>query len=194
MAVVSAAITGAILSAGQGNFPGSQNLARVASAVGRTLPLWLPLLTNVNVVGVTSGVAGVGTVNGKLFVSGGAALVVASLRQAGLGGPTATGLGLAVGTGVSAVLNSSAQYLGVSFGVGVGADASKVSFTNSATLIPLLLSNLRAAGVQGPQGPQLATGLGRGIAQLVQTGFGFGAVVGVPSPVGAVSTSLSTVL
>lgn len=190
---MSAAITGAILSAGQARFPGSQNLPRIAAAVGRSVPLWLPLLANVTTQGVTVGVAGAGAVNGKLFVSGGAALVVSALRQAGMIGPAATGLGLAVGSGVSTVLNASAQYLGTSAGVGVGTDASKVSFTNSATLITLLLANLRAAGVRGPQGPQLATGLGRGIAQLVRTGFGFGAVVGSPSPVAAVSTSLSTV-
>jgi hypothetical protein len=193
MAVVSAAITGAILSASQGGFPGSQNLPRIATAVGRSLPQWLPLLTNVTVLGVATGVAGVGAVNGKLFVGGGVPLVVAALKQAGLAGPTAVGIGTAVGAGVSSILNSTAQYVGASPGVGVGADASKVSFTNSATLIAVLLSNLRAAGVSGPQGPQLATGLGRGLAQLVQTGFGVGGVVGLPSPVSAVSTSISTV-
>lgn len=193
MAVVSTAITGAILAAGQARFPGSQNLPRVASAVGRSVPLWLPFLANVTVQGVTVGVAGAGTVNGKLFVSGGAGLVAAALQQAGMVGTSSVGLGLAVGTGVASVLNATAQYTGISAGVGVGADTSKVSFANASSLIAILLPNLQAAGVRGPQGPQLALGLGRGIAQLVQTGFGFGGVVGSPSPVPAVSTSINTV-
>lgn len=193
MAVVSAAITSAILAASQGPFPGSQNLPKIASAVGRSLPLWLPLSTNVLAQGVTSGVAGVGTVNGKLFVSGGAGLVVAALAQAGLVGPTGIGIGTAVGTGVASVLNASAQYIGASPGVGVGSDVTKVSFTNGATLIGLLFPNLQAVLVRGPLSSQLATGLGNGIAQMMSTGYGFGGVVGSPSPIPAVSTSLNTV-
>lgn len=194
MAVVSAAITSAILAAGQGIFPGSQNLPRIATAVGRSLPTWLPVPTNVLVQGVTTGVLGGGTVNGKLFVTGGAALVVAGLAAAGMTGPAASGLGTAVGSGVASVLNSTAQYTGSSPGVGVGSDVSKISLSNSGTLIAILLGNLQGAGVNGPLASQLATGLGTGIARIVQTGFGFGGVVGSPSPIPAVSTSLSTVL
>jgi hypothetical protein len=194
MAVVSAAITSAILAAGQGIFPGSQNLPRIASAVGKSIPSWLPLPTNVLVQGVTTGVLGGGTVNGKLFVTGGAALVVAGLASAGMTGPAASGLGAAVGSGVASVLNSTAQYFGSSPGVGVGSDVSKVSLSNSATLIGILLGNLQGSGVNGPLASQLATGLGTGIAGIVQTGFGFGGVTGSPSPIPAASTSLSTVL
>lgn len=193
MAVVSAAITGAIIAAGQATFPGSQNLPRIASAVGKTLPSWLPIPTNVLAQGVTVGVAGAGNVQGKMFVLNGAALVVAGLNQAGINGPAAQGLGTAVGSGVASVLNSSLQYSGTSPGVGVGSDSSKVSLSNSATLIALLLTNLQASQVNGQQAPRLATGLGTGISNLVQTGFGIGGVTGSPSPVAASSTSVSLV-
>lgn len=193
MAIASAAVTSAILAVAQGPFPGSQNLPRIASAVGRSLPIWLPLPTNVLVQGVTAGVAGVGSVNGKLFVAGGAGLVIGALAQAGLTGPTGTGIGTAVGTGVVTALNSSAQYTGISAGVAVGTDTSKVSLANSASLTAILLPNLQAAQVNGPLASQLARGLGAGIAQLLFTGFGVGGVVGAPSPISTVSTSINTV-
>lgn len=193
MAVVSAALTSAIITAGQAVFPGSQNLPKIASAVGKTLPIWLPLPSNVFAQGVTVGLAGAGTVQGKMFVLNGAALVVAALNQAGVNGPSAQGLGTAVGSGVASVLNAALQYSGVSPGVGAGTDFSRVRLANSGTLIPLLLANFQAAQISGQQGPRLATGLGRGIANLVQTGFGFGGVAGVPSPIPAVSTSFSLV-
>jgi hypothetical protein len=193
MAVTSAAISSAIIAAGQAIFPGSQNLPRIASAIGKTLPQWLPIPTNVLVQGATVGVAGVGTVNGKLFVLNGVALVTAGLNAAGINGPSAQGLGTAVGSGVSSVLNSSLQYSGTSPGVGTGADTSKISLANAGTLIPLLLTNLQASQINGQQAARLATGLGNGIANLVQTGFGFGGVTGSPSPVAAVSTSVSLV-
>jgi hypothetical protein len=193
MAVVSAALTSAIIAAGQAIFPGSQNLPRIASAVGKSLPQWLPIPTNVLAQGACVGVAGAGTVQGKLFVLNGAALVVAGLNQVGINGPSAQGLGTAVGSGVASVLNSSLQYSGTSAGVGVGADTSKVRRSNSATLVGILLTNLQAAQVNGQQAPRLASGLGIGIANLVQTGFGFGGITGSPSPVPAVSTSISLV-
>lgn len=193
MAVSSAAVTSAILSSGQGVFPGSQTLPRIASAVGKTLPQWLPVPTNVLAQGSCVGVAGVGTVQGKLFVLNGAALVIAGLNQAGISGPSAQGLGTAVGSGVASALNASLQYRGASPGVGSGIDVSKVSLSNVGTLIGLLLANLQAAQVNGPQAPRLASGLGIGIANLVQTGFGFGGVSGAPSPIPAVSRSISLV-
>jgi len=115
------------------------------------------------------------------------------VNQVGINGPSAQGLGTAVGSGVASVLNSSLQYSGTSAGVGSGSDTSKISLSNSATLVGILLSNLQASQVNGQQAPRLASGLGLGIANLVQTGFGFGGVSGSPSVVPAVSTSVSLV-
>jgi hypothetical protein len=193
MAVVASAISGAILGNGQGIFPGSQTLPRIASAVGTSVVSWLPIPTNVLVQGATSGLVGAGAVSGKLTFTGGVGLIISGLTQAGVVGPSARGLGTAVGAGLAQVLNSSSQYSGTSAGVGSGTDTSKISVANSATLIPILLGNLQAAGVRGPQTSRLATGLGVGIAQLVRTGVGFGGVTGPAGSIPAVGTSVSLV-
>lgn len=190
MAVTSGAITGAIIAAGPS---GSQVLPLIASAIGRSLQAWLPLPVNVRVQGVTSGLAGSGVVTGKMaFLSRGQ--VLSGLRAAGAAGPSALSLGQAVETGVTSVLNSSAQYLGTSVGVSSGTDISKVALSNQASLTALLAANLPAAGVAGLNSPALALGFGIGLASLVQTGFGFGGVAPtVPAPSPAAGTSLSTV-
>lgn len=193
MAVTTPALTSAIIAAGQATFPGSQNLPRIASAVSKSVVSWLPSPLHVLVQGVTVGVAGAGAVNGKLGVLNGVALVVAGLNGAGINGPSAQGLGTAVGSGVASVLNSSLQYVGTSAGVGVGSDTSKVILANGALLSGILLANFPAAQINGQQAARLSQGLGIGIGNLVATGFGAGGVTGSPSPVAAVSTSISTV-
>ena len=192
MAVTSAAITTAIIGVSNATFPGSQSMPKIASAVGKSMVVWLPLFFNVLAQGVSVGTAGAGSVNGKMFFvpNGG---TVASLKAAGIKGPNATGLGTSVENGVALVLNASAQYTGFSVGVGVGGDVTKVSFVNSATLIGILIPNLKAAGINGPLTAQLGTGLGNGLATLVNTGFGFGGVAGPPSIIPAVGSSISLV-
>jgi hypothetical protein len=193
MSVIPVAITGAILAAGQATMPGSLNLPRIATAVGNSVTAWLPFPTNVLSNGVTSGTAGAGVTTGKMvFVPAGQ--VTSSLLGVGLIGPTAPLLGQAVETGVSTVLNSSAQYIGTSIGVALGTDTTKVSLSNPGTLIAILTPNLAGVAIAGLTAPQLAVGLGTGIALLVQTGFGFGAVAPVtPGPAPAIGTSISTV-
>jgi len=187
-------IINAILLAGQGTFTGSTVLPRIASAVGSSIPSWIPVPTNVTVQGNTVGVAGAGTVNGKLFFVGqGAALMIAGLSSAGLTGTSATMLGTAVGNGVYLSLNSLAQYTGTSAGVGVGADASTIPNANEATLLPILQANLAGQTILGQNSAQLAQGLSRGIADIVKTGVGVGGVTGSPSIVAATSTSVSVV-
>jgi len=174
-------------------FAGSSVLPRIASAVGRSIPAWIPIPTNVFVTGTAAGLAGVGAVTGKMFFAGNAGLVVAALNQVGLTGVNAQRLGLAVGHGTWAALNQATQYVGVSPGVGVGGDASFVLYANEAALLPILQANLASVTVAGATSAQLALGLSRGIADLVRTGLGTGAVVGSPSPVATVSTSVSSV-
>jgi len=192
MAVIPSALTGAIMAAGNAIYPGSLNLPKVATAVGNAVPSWLPIPTNVLTQGVTAGTVGVGTANGKMvFLPTGQ--VVAAFSAAGLTGPAFTGLATAVETGTASTLNSSAQYSGTSAAVGAGTDATKITLSNPATLIALMLSNLAAVGVLGPIQAQLATALGNGISTLVQTGFGFGAVAGPSGPIPAAGTSVSLV-
>ena len=180
--------------AGKGTFTGSIVLPRIAAAVGISIPAWIPVIANVRVQGTTVGVLGAGAVTGKLMFAGqGAGVMIAALNSAGLTGVNATHLGTAVGNGVWTALNALAQYVGVSPGVGLGTDVSTVLNANEAALLPILQANLAGQAIVGINSAQLAQGLSRGIATIVKTGFGVGAVVGSPSPIPAVSTSISTV-
>lgn len=192
MAVTPASLTAAILAAGNAVYPGSVNLPKIATAIGNAVPSWLPIPTNVLTQGVTAGTAGAGTTQGKMiFVASGQ--VTAAFSAAGLTGQAFSGLATAVENGTSSTLNASAQYSGTSAGVGAGTDTTKISLSNAATLIALMLSNLASVGITGPTQAQLGTALGNGISTLVQTGFGFGGVAGAGSPVPASGTSVSVV-
>lgn len=186
-------MSGAIVSASQARYPGSNVSPRLATAVSRSILAWISVPANVTVQGVTAGTAGVGTVNGKMLFSGAPNLVSAALAQAGVTGPTAPGTGLAIGAGVLATLNASAQYTGASAGVGTGSDTSKTTNANPAPLIPILISNLGSQTVAGADVSRFATGIANGISNLVLTGTGLGGVVGSASPVGAAGTSVSVV-
>jgi hypothetical protein len=193
MAITTASLSGAIISYGQARYPGSQVIPKIAPAVARSILSWVSAPVNVTVQGVTAGTAGVGTVNGKILLTGAPNLVSLALQQAGVTGPSSSGVGLSVGAGVLSTFNASAQYSGASAGVGTGSDTSKVSNANSAALIPIILGNLNAQAVAGVSNTTLATGLANGIASLLLTGTGLGGVVGSASPVGAAGTSVSVV-
>ena len=193
MALTTASLSGAIISFGQARYPGNQTIPKIAPAVARSVLAWVPAPANVTVQGVTAGTAGVGTVNGKIQLTGAPNLVSLALQAAGVTGPVSPGVGLSVGTGVLSTFNTWAQYTGASAGVGTGSDSSKVTNANPATLIPILLGNLTAQAVAGTSNTALATGLANGIANLLLTGLGLGGVVGSASPVGAAGTSVSVV-
>lgn len=193
MSLIPSAITGAIISAGAGIFPGSLHLPKIATAVGLAIPAWISLPTNVLVFGATAGTTGTGTVQGKMFCipSG---QVPASLAAAGLLGVNAARLGAAVETGVASSFNTLAQYSGFSTGVSAGTDVSKVVSSNAATLIPILLANLIGVAIAGITAPQLAAGLGNGISLLVFTATGLGGVIPISAgPAPGFGTSNSVV-
>lgn len=193
MTVTPPAITGAILAAGNAIFPGSQMLPKIATAMGNSVLAWLPLPTNVGATGVTSGVAGAGTVNGKMFFVP-ASFYPAALAAAGYTGTDAPRLGAAVEIGMGIALNGGAQYTGVSAGVSSGADVSKVARSIAAPLVGILMGNLAAVAITGTTAAQLATGLANGTGFLVLTGYGVGGVLPVaPAPAAAVGTSQSIV-
>jgi len=193
MAITTASLSGAIISFGQARFPGSQTIPKIAPAVARSILSWVSAPVNVTMQGITVGTAGVGSVNGKLLLSGPPNIVSAGLAQAGVTGPSSAGIGLSVGAGILSTFNASAQYTGASAGVGTGSDTSKVTQANPATLIPILLANLTANTVAGISNTTFATGIATGIANLLLTGAGIGGVVGSASPVGAAGTSVSVV-
>jgi len=158
MSLTPPAITGAILLAGAGIFPGSQMLPKVATAVGNSIPLWLPAPVNVLALGVTAGLAGGGNVQGKMTCIP-AGQMAASLLAAGYVGVDAPGLAMAVEIGFGSSFNASAQYQGLSVGVSGGTDVSKIIVANPATLTPILVANLAALSVTGVNAARLALGL-----------------------------------
>lgn len=180
------------MAVGAAIFPGSQNLPKIATAVGLSVPAWLPNPLNVLALGGTVGLSGGGTVLGKMFVTP-AGQISAALTAAGLVGMNSPLLGLSVEQGFAAAFNASAQYVGVSIGVSAGVDVSKVINSQGALLIPILQANLLGAGISGATAPQLAVGLGLGISALVLTGIGVGGVIPLaPAPAPGVGISIST--
>lgn len=150
-------------------------------------------INSVKLQGTTAGVAGTGSVNGKMVVTPASIIVPAGTTSVGLVGIDMAQVALAVGTGVATAFSTSAQYTGASAGVGVGGDFSLVSIAEAAPLTAQLVTGCTAVGFTGIDIAQLMAGFGVGISGLVRTGFGIGAVAGSPSPVPAAGTSLSTV-
>lgn len=191
MAVTSPALTASIIGVGKAVLPGSPTLPQIATAVGSSLPLWL--FPFVGTRGITTGVAGTGVATGKVFFrpSGQVSL---GFSTAGFNGPSAPLLAQAVEQGTAATLNASAQYAGRSTGVSAGVDICKVTRAPFLALLPIMISNVKAAGINGPTSTQLATGLAIGISLLVRSGLGFGGVAPVvPAPAAAAGTSRSRV-
>lgn len=166
---------------------------QICTALGIAVQAWAVVPANVVLVGSVSGTVGAGIVNGKFFMQPVPLPVSAGVAGAGLLGPQAAQVGAAVGLGVSSALNASALYIGNSTGA-IGADISKVTFANPATLIALIVSNFAAQNISGPVSAQLATGLGNGIATMVATGGGTGVAAGAAGPAPSTGVSRSSLL
>jgi hypothetical protein len=179
MALAAPAITSAILAANPSLV--GPSWIQTATAVGIAVQTWAVIPANVVLIGSVSGAIGGGVVNGKFTMNPAPLPVSAACAAAGLVGPQSAQVALAVGSGVGVSFNAAGQYVGTATGA-IGADISKVTFANPATLIALLTANLAAQGIAGPVAAQLAVGLGNGIAAMVLTGGGVGVVAGVPGP------------
>ena len=190
MALTATGITSAIVAAGP-DLRGP-TWYELAALVGIAVATWARIPSNLVMQGVTTGVAGAGTVFGKFSVV--PSPLPLSMAAVKLLGPTAPDVARAIGMGVSAAFNSSAAYRGVSAGVGVGADVSKVTAVNGPFLVNAIATTASSRGMVGPTMPQLAAGLGTGIATLLATGIGIGTVTGGAGPVPAVGTSISQVV
>lgn len=139
---------------------------------------------NLGLTGIATGTAGGGAVNplvSRLVVPPNPGVVIGSLASAGMVGALGVSLGTVVGLAIPKTFSTVGQYSGVSLGVGVGADVSKITTANAATLIPILSANLASFLGPGPASPMMAVGLGNGIALLLLAGTGSGSVVGPPS-------------
>jgi hypothetical protein len=186
MALTPLVLTTEILRAGPG-LEGPSFL-EVAPKIGAAISTWATVPSNLVITGTTSGQLGGGTVLGTLQIPLDVSIMVGALTAAGVVGPTMSLLAQAVAVGTATAFNISAQYSGVSIGVGIGVDASKIISANPATLMSLLASSFL-----GPSGPLVASGLANGVSSLLLLGTGVGAVVGAGGTVTGVGTSLSSV-
>lgn len=165
---------------------------QLAWAISVGMTSWAP---QVKLAGVTAGTAGSGAINTpttRVVLLPNPALVIAGLASAGVSGPLGTSLGTVVGQAIPKTISTVGQYAGASAGVGVGADVSKVVLAPGPALTSILTPLFTSFLGPGPLGPQVARGLGTGIASLMLTGGGAGSVVGPPSiaPGGGTSTSV----
>lgn len=167
-------------------FPGGPAFDLLCQAIANATVTWLP--TGVTVVGVTTGVVGAGTVTGTLAFAGTPPLVLAAM--AALPGPNAPALATTLAAGLNAGL-AGLPYAGVSTGVGTGTDASRVVSANVPALAQVLrTAHSAACAVQGGTGstvPVFYDALAAGIAAVVITGTGLGAV----APTGPLGPSSS---
>lgn len=163
---------------------------QLASAIGTGVVTWSAVPSNVLVIGNTTGTVGGGAVTGKITIPPVPAPVIASLSGIGVFGLQAPQVGTAVGIGIANAYTASALYVGQSVGA-IGADVSKVTVANPATLVATLNLALTSQGFNGLVARQIASGLAPGIATLFLTGFGTGVAVGAagPSPGTGVSTA-----
>ena len=135
----------------------------LAAGVGQGVSAWLltgPAATIMT--GSSNGTAGAGAVNGKVFVVPLVTSMTAAFAAQGLIGPTAAQLATAITFGLANNINATGTYKGVAIGVGAGADISKVTFANPATLIPILVGSFASKGMVGPSALQLAAAIGVG--------------------------------
>jgi hypothetical protein len=185
-------ISGAIIAATP-DLPGPDT-AKLAAVLGAAIQAWALIPSNVVINGVTTGAIGSGAVLGKLFVPVVPLPVNGAFVGFGFVGTNGQQLARGVGVGVATAFNTSGAYVGVSAGVGAGADVSKITFANPATLTALIISFGAAAGFLGPLFGALAGALGTGIAGLLVTGTGVGSVAGAGGPSPAAGTSISRVV
>jgi hypothetical protein len=194
--VTAPVVTGSILAAGAG-LVGPKWLA-LTGAMGFAVEQWV-LAGGVLLAGVTTGTAGGGGVVGaptSLFFPPQPLPVSAANAAVGILGPTGQLASAAIGIGVANALTTTAGYAGVSIGVGVGTDLSKVVYADPVLLTGLLTANFAVVGIVGPTAQRLAGGVGAGLATLALTGTSVvpGIVTGAPAPGPAVGTSNSKVV
>lgn len=154
---------------------------QLAGAVGTSVVTWTSSSLNVLLLGSVNGTIGGGVVLGKFFMVPAPLPVNAAVSASGLVGPLSVPMAAAIGIGVGSAYNVSAGYRGTATGA-IGADLSKVTFANPATLIALLMANLTARGIIGMVSAELAIGVGNGIATMFLTGTGTGVATGAPGP------------
>lgn len=188
-----AQISGPLLQSMGSIYPQSQVLPSFLNVIALAVSAWVSNPLNVQIQGVTSGLAGTGNVLGSTLFVTPSGLVLAELQNAGLTGPTSVGLAQIVESALAQVFVG-ASYQGASTGVGSGSDVISNITADAASLVALLQLQQAAADLSGPLSGQTCLGLGRGIAQVVRTCKGAGAVTGTASNIPTAGTSISRFL
>ena len=169
---------------------------QLAWAIAEGVDNWFDGIGNVALVGLATGTAGVGVIpesTTKLYMAPVIPLMTGGLSTAGVVGPMAPSLSMVVTLAMAHAITQFGGYTGIAPTVAVGTDISKTVFSNPTTLIASLQTAMAANKMIGGAAPQLATGLGLGIAALVLTVFGNGKVIGVTSPLPSSGPSFSKV-
>lgn len=161
----------------------------LCSALGIAIHKEIVNPATVSCTGVTTGVAGAGTIPTGKMVFAPLPAMVGFLAANGVKGVVSLQITKACIVGTTNALNSSCEYYGTSAGVGIGSDVSKVVMANPAILIGSLQSCFVAFGFNGVVSKLMAVGVGNGISSILLTGTGAAAVVGSPSPVPSVGVS-----
>lgn len=182
--------SGPLLVQGNAIFPGSKTLPLLVGPISIAISTWIVNPLSVQILGTTSGLAGAGTVLGTITSAVGVGIMLPALQAAGLNGTTSPSLALLFETAIRTALIG-ATYQGASTGVGSGSDVVVKVVANGPALTTVLQGMLAAATLVGSTTPQLCLGLGQGIAGLVATCVGTGAVTGAGGNIPAVGTSLS---
>lgn len=130
------------------------------------------------------GLPGAGTGTGKVTIepTSGIGLVTSALTAAGVTGPSASSLATGIVTALAIELNTTAIVQVAVTGVSVGTGVGNLAFASAASFIPLLQANLNGAGILGVSVPQLALGIGNGVATWMKTGIINTVDVGQPAP------------
>ena len=185
MALNPPALFGSIMaSQASGGFPmGGPNFIRLAIGVASGVVQWAVSPAYVSLLGAATGVLGAGSVipaASKIIVPPVLQVMQMAFAGAGMLGPLSQSLAIVMTQGVAQGLSATAQYSGVTAGVGVGQDVSKVISTNPGALAGILTQTLTGSMGGGGGLSQLVQGLSVGIAGLLLLGTGTGTVAGAP--------------
>lgn len=164
--------------------PLANGIASAFTAFLKTIPV-----TTIHV-----GVLGAGTGTGKVTLTGpaGVGTINAALTANGIVGTSALNLAQGVARAIALEMNTNAVVQVVIAGSSTGTGTGTLAAANPATLTGLLATNLPANGIAGTSMPQLAAGLGQGIATWLQTALINTVDVGSPAPPFNTSTGAGT--
>lgn len=171
-------------------FPGGPTFSILCQAIANSLVAWLPV--GVNLVGVTTGTVGVGTVTGTLIFGGNPGLILTAFGTT-IHGATAAQMATTLFGGLTVGL-AGLTYVGPSAGVGLGTDISHVVSANATSLAAVLQTTHSALcllqGGTGSTVPGYYDALAGAICAIIMTGQTL-PPTGVVAPSGPLGPSAS---